>query len=108
MAFAYWVKPLQSPFLVRADRAAKGSRQKPTLTFNVEVPSSVPRREADPFFTDQPIDRLERACSRCRRPFQPTLVRRLLCAPCWHGAARFVEIDCPSDSDDRDRGDNRL
>ena len=37
MAFAYWVKPLQSPFLVRADRAAKGSRQKPTLTFNVEA-----------------------------------------------------------------------
>ena len=25
-----------------------------------------------------------RACARCERPFQPTVTRRMLCAPC-HG-----------------------
>ena len=37
MAFAYWVKPLQAPFLVSSDRAAKNQHRKATLTFNVEA-----------------------------------------------------------------------
>ena len=37
MAYAFWVKPLQAPFLVRTKRFAKEAHQKPTLAFNVEA-----------------------------------------------------------------------
>ena len=31
---------------------------------------------------DKPLDRPARPCSRCSKPFQPTLRRRMLCAHC--------------------------
>ena len=40
----------------------------------------------DPMRTgDRPIERPERPCSRCRKMFQPTLKRRMLCAGCFNG-----------------------
>ena len=53
---------------------------------------------------DRPIDRPERRCSRCRRLFQPTLIRRLLCHQCFRGEMG-VEIELSTDSDDRESGE---
>ena len=53
---------------------------------------------------DQPLDRPARTCSRCRRLFQPTLIRRLLCHQCFHGGMG-VEIELSTDSDDRESGE---
>ena len=33
-------------------------------------------------------DKPERPCARCRRPFQPTARRRMLCAGCFRNADR--------------------
>ena len=31
------------------------------------------------------LDLPPRPCSKCRRPFQPTVRRRMLCRVCYHG-----------------------
>ena len=36
---------------------------------------------------DAPLDRPERPCAWCRDPFQPTIRRRMLCAPCFNRAS---------------------
>ena len=38
-----------------------------------------------PPFVDEPLQCPERECANCKRPFQPTIVRRRLCVPCFHG-----------------------
>ena len=40
---------------------------------------------------DQPLDMPPRQCARCSEPFQPTVMRRLLCRRCFELESRSVE-----------------
>ena len=50
---------------------------------NAEEPGPVPGYHGDRPLPHAP----ERPCSRCRKRFQPTLRRRMLCAPCFGKAS---------------------
>ena len=74
----------------RTWRAKKGDNQ---FTEDGQIClSSQPAPRADPLaysLIDQPdITRPERPCACCRKAFQPTAVRKMLCLTCYHKAWR--------------------